>query len=541
MSNNIIKDLKRWEKAKQESSMWHSHWEDLARVMHTRRVGFITEQTDGERRNEDIFDGTPMQAARGLANAVGGMMRPEGEQWVQMRASDDAIDNADEAKEWFASTEKKMFAALDNPKSRYRQATGEADLDLVVFGTSALTAVEAPSQDHILLQTHHLRDVSFEFNDAGELRAAFRSKKHTISQAMEMFDLDNLSEETRKKAAEGKFEDKITVLQMIEPRKMGDADALLSLRFPYANKWIEVDSKHLISEGGFRDMPYIVPMWDTSSGEKYGRSPGMIALPDANTLQAMGETMLVAGQRVASPPLLVPNDGMFSEVNAFPDGISYYDVETAIQMGRNPIFPLESGGNLPLTRDMQKDYREQIFTAFYRNVLNLPITGPQMTATEVIQRKEEFIREIGPVFGRLETTYTAPLVERVFNIMLRADQFDPIPEVLQGRSIRFEYESPVKKIREQTQAAAMRLWLSEVAELGQVKPEALDLINVDNVVKFSAEAANLPQGVVNGTDTVAEIRNGRQQQMEQEQQQQQLQGVLDGAGQAVDVAQKLQQ
>lgn len=540
MTENIIKDIKRWEKAKQDSSMWFSHWEDLARVMHTRRVGFIAEQSDGGRRSEDVFDGIPMQAARGLANAVGSMMRPDGERWLQIQASDDAVNNTDEAKEWFSSTEDKMFAALDNPKSRYRQATGEADLDLVVFGTSAISIVESQAGDHLVFQTHHLRDVSFEFNDEGLLRSAFMSKKYTISQAMEKFSEENLSEETRKRISEGRLEDKIEVLRVIEPRKNGDSEAFINLRFPFTNKWIEVDAKHKISDGGFRDMPYVVPLWDTSSGEKYGRSPGMIALPDSNTLQAIGETMLVAGQRVASPPLLVPNDGMFSEVNAFPDGISYYDVETAIQMGRNPIFPLESGSNIHLTRDMQTDYREQVFAAFYRNVLNLPITGPQMTATEVIQRKEEFIREIGPVFGRLETTYTVPMVERVFNIMLRADQFDPIPDVLQGRNIRFEYESPVKKIREQTQAAAMRMWTEEVMQLEAVSPGAIDNVNIDNVIKFSAQAADLPQGVLNSTDTVESIRQNRQEQAQQAQQQQQMQGMLDSAGQAADVVEKLQ-
>ena len=38
-------------------------------------------------------DGTPMQAARGLANAIGGMMRPQGLPELNMRAGDDAIDN----------------------------------------------------------------------------------------------------------------------------------------------------------------------------------------------------------------------------------------------------------------------------------------------------------------------------------------------------------------------------------------------------------------------------------------------------------------
>ena len=57
----------------------------------------------------------------------------------------------------------------------------------------------------------------------------------------------------------------------------------LARNLPFADLVIEVDAKHQVAEAGFHEMPYIVPRWDTSSGEDYGRSPGMIALPDASS------------------------------------------------------------------------------------------------------------------------------------------------------------------------------------------------------------------------------------------------------------------
>jgi hypothetical protein len=281
--------------------------------------------------------------------------------------------------------------------------------------------------------------------------------------------------------------------------------------------WIELEAKHELAEGGFHEFPFIVPRWDTSSGEDMGRSPGMIALPDADTLQAMGETILIAGQRAADPPLAVPNDGSFDAINTFPGGLAYYDVETAIAVRGNPFFPIESGTNLPISRDMQQDSRQQVLNAFFKNILNLPVDGPDMTATEIIARKEEFIREIGPVFGRLETDYTAPMVERAFMIMLRAGAFLPIPEVLQGRNLRFEYESPVKRIRQQIEAAAARMWVQELIVLSEVKPEALDLINIDEYGRFSAEALVIPRKIVNGKDVVEAVRQQRAEALQAQQ------------------------
>src|SRR3990167_7552906 len=123
---------------------------------------------------------------------------------------------------------------------------------------------------------------------------------------------------------------KIKVLHAVLPRENFREDALFSRNLPFQDIWIEIEAKHELFEGGFHELPFIVPRWDTSSGEDMGRSPGMIALPDADTLQAMGETILIAGQRAADPPLAVPNDGSFDAINTFPGGLAYYDLETAI-------------------------------------------------------------------------------------------------------------------------------------------------------------------------------------------------------------------
>lgn len=252
--------------------------------------------------------------------------------------------------------------------------------------------------------------------------------------------------------------------------------------------------------------------WDTTSGEIYGRGPGMIALPDSLTLQAVGETLLESGQRAADPPLFVPDDGAFNAANTFPGGLTYYDVELAKALGRIPVAPMDVGTNLPIGRDIQRDLREQVFAAFFRNVLNLPVDGPQMTATEVIERKEEFIREVGAVFGRLESDYTAPLVERTFAILLRAGAFGPIPESLQGQAIRFRYASPVKRVRQEVEAAAIRLTLEEALLLSQARPEILDNFDVDAIARFWIEARNLPDGIAVDREQVEAMRGQRQQQ-----------------------------
>src|SRR3990167_9381587 len=537
MTERIEELVSRWKKLNGDKSQWHSLWDDLARVMLPRRLGFTTQTVDGDRRTDDIFDGTPMQAARSLSNAIGGMIRPEGLPKVEMKTDDESLNDLDEVKNWLSDAEEKMRSGFNNPHARFRQASGETDQDLVVFGTAVMFVSEAPKQNRLFFQSLHLKDATPFGGETGAAEGMFLKRKLTARQLVSRFGIEKLSERSQE-IAKKTSDDKIEVLHIVIPRKEAKTRPLFSKDLAFADIWLEIDAKHLLSEAGFHEFPFIVPRWDTSSGEDYGRSPGMIALPDADTLQAMGETILIAGQRAADPPLFAPNDGSFDAVNSFPGGLSYYDVETAVAMRGNPFFPLETGANLPISRDMQQDTRLQIMAAFFKNVLNLPVEGPQMTATEVNQRKEEFIREIGPIFGRLETDYTAPMVERAFMIMLRGGAFLPIPEVLQGENIRFEYESPVKRIRQQIEAASARIWVQEALAIGQVRPDVIDLVNFDEYGRFTAEALGIPRKLVNGKEQVQQIRDQRQEALQAQQQAMALQEGLGMAKMGVEVADK---
>lgn len=515
MTESVDQLITRWRKLSANKGRWHQHWDDLARVMLPRRMGFTTTVIEGERRTDDIYDGTPMQAARGLANAIGGMMRPAGIPQIKMRAEEDALDNMGEVQDWLADSNDRFLNGYSNPKSRYIQVAPEIDQDLVVFGTAIEFIGESSNRKNLLFQSLHLKDATPFFSEEGEVEGLFHHRSWTVRQLSARYGEKALSNETRQ-ALKDNPDKKIDCLRAVIPRKEYKAGAMLARNLPIADIWIEIDAKHELFKGGFHEFPFIVPRWETSSGEDYGRSPGMIALPDADTLQAMGETILISGQRAADAPLFAPNDGSFDAVNTFPGGISYYDVETATAMRGNPFFTLDSGANLPITRDMQLDERQQVFAAFFRNVLNLPIAGPAMTATEIIQRKEEFIREIGPMYGRYDTEKTAPEAERAFMVMLRAGGFKPVPKVMQGKNVVFEYDSPVKRIRKQIEAAAARQWAAGIVELGQIKPDALDLINEDELGRFEAEALMVPHSIVNSRDTVAAIRERRLEVQQQQ-------------------------
>jgi hypothetical protein len=353
--------IERYQRLMGGRGAWSQHAEDLVRLMQPGRMGFTSATVPGDRRTDDLYDGTPMQAARGLANATGGLLRPQGQKWFFLRTSDDVDEAGDEGKAWLADTEERMRNAFDDPKSRFRQATGETDLDLAVIGTAVLYEGEGSKRNHLLFQSIHLKDACPYFDEDGRAAGLYRVRRLTLRQAMEKFGLAALSDASKEAIRNEKYEEETDFLHCVTPRAEGRANALLARNFPYTDLWIEMRDQRIVQDGGFREFPFIVPRWDTSSGEAYGRSPGMIALPDASTLQAMGETLLIAGQRAADPPLGAPADGAFHEINTVPGGLAYYDPDTAAKIGGNPFFPIESGARMPLTVEMQRDMRQQVF------------------------------------------------------------------------------------------------------------------------------------------------------------------------------------
>lgn len=508
--------LERLDRLKSDRRNWDDHFESLARVFLPRRLGFASARVEGDRRREDLYDGTPQQAARNLAAALDGLLKPRAEPWARARVADDSLDANDTVRDWLARVDDRLFQAIYNPRARFQQATAEVDHDLVVLGTGALFIGEARSLDRLSFASQDLAGLYIMVDADGLANGLFRTRRLSARQAKEFF-VERLGGKLGRsagKALEDKAPDrKLDYVHAVLPRAEAAATARKSGKaLPFTSHWIDVADKAILHESGFHEFPFAVPRWDTRSGETYGRSPAMIALPDANTLQAQGETILMAGEYATLPPIFAPSDSIVGPAKLRPGRYAFYDLDAAVgQRLAQPIFPMQAGANIPIGREMQNDTRDQVWAAFFRNVLNLPNAGPQMTATEVMQRREEFVRIIGPVFGRLEADYLAPIVERIFGIMFRAGAFGAVPDELAGADIRFEFRSPIERIRRQIEAAAALKSVEEIGLVAQATgdPAVLDFIDRDKVAKMIETANGVD--ILRGEREVAELRQSRAQ------------------------------
>jgi hypothetical protein len=186
---------------------------------------------------------------------------------------------------------------------------------------------------------------------------------------------------------------------------------------------------------------------------------------------------------------------------------------------------------------MEEQRRDAIRQNFFVDQL-LSVQGPQMTATEVIQRNEEKMRILGPVLGRLQSELLQPLITRCFNILLRNNKFKEIPEFIGEQSIEIEYVSPLAKAQKTGELQALMRGIEVMGSLQNVAP-VMDYLDSDNLVMYIKEVLGIPSKVLKSKGQVQQIRAEKQQQMMEQQQMQQEMQTAEVANKAAPLAKVL--
>ena len=292
---------------------------------------------------------------------------------------------------------------------------------------------------------------------------------------------------------------------LLDSRNTYDPKKLDKQNMPFQSVYMEFETGHIISIGGFREFPYVVPRYLKASNEIYGRSPGMNSLPDVKVLNKMVEVSMKAAQKQVDPPLLVPDDAMILPIRTAPGSLNYYRSGS-----RDRIEPLNIGANNPLGLNMEDQRRRAISRTFHVDQLLIQ-ENRTMTATEVMQRNQEKMRILGPVIGRLQQELLQPLIIRVFNIMLRNKEFLPAPEVLTNQQIEIEYVSPVALAQKGSQLEGIMRGLELFGSISQIAP-VTDYIDENGLVKQIINILGLPAKMIKSDKEVEQLRAVRQEQ-----------------------------
>jgi hypothetical protein len=494
-------------KLKSDRSTWEEHWQEIADLILPRKNTITTKRKEGDKRTAQVLDNTGIQANELLAGHLHGILTNPYAQWFELTTGKQELDLQDEVRAWLQLTTRDIHSILNN--SNFQTEIHELYIDLPAFGTACMLT-EEDATDIVRFSTKFIAECYIDENHLGYVDQLYRVWKWKASQIVAQWGIKNV---TKKVADAYRMQDEqmFNIVHAVYPKYLVDPKANMN---QYVSQYILVDEDFEIDCGEFKEFPYIVPRWSKAAGEKYGRGPGMVALPEMKVLNKMNETMLIGAQKVVDPPLQLPDDGFIMPIITKPGGLNYYRAGTA-----DVIKPVFNDTRIDFGYQAMEDRRARVKAAYYVDQLQLPTRGPMMTATETVQRTEEQSRLLGPMLGRQHSELLRPLIKRVYGIMARRNLIRPAPAVIKNLDVR--YSSMIAKAQQASEALAVQKALQLAAPFIQLDPKVAQNYDGDAIARISVKVFGAPHEMLKDTKVVQQEREAAQQQAQAQAQQQQ--------------------
>lgn len=437
-SAKVERYLHRWGELTRVKDHWLPLYQALAEIFLTRKADFTHAQTPGQFLQDNVFDNTPQFAAYTFASVLLSMLWPDASRSFNLVPVKE-LEKFPGVEEFFRRVSAKMHRAMDRPEAGLTTALGEYLLDQGIFGISGVGTFEGSKDDPatpVVFQAWDVKAMCVSQNAQGYVDTIYFKVQMTVRQVYEEYSVlpKRVAPAIVEKYNAGKKEDAVEVLKVIEPRldRNPEKRGVAAMRFKTCH--IDLTNKFAMWESGYEEMPVAVGRMFKRIDETYARSPGMVALPDANSLNALTEDILVASEKNLRPPLVVMDDGRLGGgvIDQSAGAVNVFN--TVGRLGaEKPIYPMHTVGEMQSAKELMEFLIGKVMQAFYLDrLLDLNNKTP-MTAYETSIRSRLRGESLGSLFSRQISEVISPTIKRTFNIMFRAGHFGIVDKGIGAR------------------------------------------------------------------------------------------------------------
>lgn len=384
-------------------SVWLNRWNDARK--------YTIPSTDEDMAT--LFDSTASDAVDNLAASIYTLLTPPESLWIDLVGESEKSPDAE-----YATAV--LRANLND--SNFYTTIHQCYLDLVIYGTACLFMAQSPlgASSAFTFSAIPISDIAILPNAV--FHTTSMSARDVISKYPEWTPPANLRETITKNPE--------TRLKLVQ--------SLVGTEF---TAWLDAGGdieNNIVSRGTFETNPYIIFRWSVASGELYGRSPVLRALPDIKTANKVVELVLKNATIAVSGIWQADDDGVINlgNINLTPGAI----IPKAV--GSSGLTPLSSGANFDVSQLVLKDLRERIRHALLADRLGL-LSEKEMTATEILARNADMMRILGATYGRLLHEFIRPLCDRGLQILSSRGL---IPKIKLNSDAELKYIAPIAQI-----------------------------------------------------------------------------------------------
>ena len=508
-------------------------WRDVATfLLPYRHRTTLSDHNRGDRRNHEILDATATMAYRTFrAGMMAGNTSPA-RSWFRLLPEDPDLVEAAGVREWLDDTRRilETWFARSNLYNSLPILYGDAG----GFGTGVMS-LEEDDETLLLSRTYPVGSWWIARDWKGRPNVWYREFRMTVRQIADRFGLDGASTFLRNLYDNAYYETYVDIGHYIGPNDADvyDDGALSGpVRFPWRSCYFELGTSErggttqapyfaareledrVLHESGFEYFPVLVFAWERTGEDVYGiECPGMTAIGDIKQLQRGERKILQAVDKMIDPPVIAPpwakREG---EIATLPGKVNYVAERDATQ-GIRPLYQLAF--DVAAMEEKQEAVRRRIREAFYTDLFRMFAAiehePGSRTATEILERKEEKLVQLGPVVEALNYEVLNPLIDIAFAFAIRQGKLPPAPPDLEGQNIKVEYVSLMAQAQRAVGLGAIERTVSFVSSLAGAIPETADKIDWDQAVDEYAERAGAPPRIVRSDEVVEAIRASRRQ------------------------------
>lgn len=509
--------------------------QEIAENFYPERADFTIKRYLGDDFAGNLMSSYPILVRRDMTDQIGTMLRNTNKPWFNMVSSDQRKEDHD-AKKWLEWATGTMRRIMYSPSTLFSKAVSQGDADFGTFGQCCLTVRMNRNHDDVLFRCWHLRDLAWMEDEDGKICAIFRRWKPSNRTLVRMFD-GKKGTSVHPKVIEASIKEPNTEVDCYHFMVAADMYDGPDNGMPWRSIFYDATNEHEMESVAQKNREYILPRWLTVSGSQYAFSPAAVAaLPEARLLQSMTYTLLEAGEKVVNPPVVATEQAIRSDIALYAGGLTYVDMEYDERNGASLRALTQDARGMPLSQEMQRDSRELLARCFYLNKLVLPQRGPEMTAYEVGQRVQEYVRNALPLFEPMEAEYNGALCEETFAVIMQAGGFGSVmdmPKSLQGANIEFRFASPLHDAIEAQKGQKFLEMKQMLAEAVAVDPGAVATIDVITAFRDAMDSIGVP---AKWTRSPEETDQVLKQQAAKQQSDDLLARMQQGAGVAKDLA-----
>lgn len=512
----VGKILKRYDRLKTVRSQVEPFFRNVRDYIRPTVQGAdVSEITVGERHTDKRFDSTASESARIMSSSMQNALTPQASMWFgqEIPAGHELahLNQDEEVAEYHQRVGDIVFNALNS--SNFYTVIGEAFYDFVTFGTINLLVEELPLKNESFAG-FNFRGIPvgrfvFAEDNKGKPDTVIWEYKMTARQIVMEFGANKAGQKVRDKLEQDP-DAEFKMLKCLKPRESFDKTKKDFLNFPFVSYDVILDSKIVVGEEGFHELPFIVARFEKVAGEVWGRSPADIAMPDIISLNRLREMELKALSKAVDPPILAPDEGILGQFKLNPNSINFVREPERFKF-------MKYEGRIDFTSLKAGDLKQSIRNIYLADQLILP-EKLNMTAEEIITIRRQQQRLLGPNVARFESEALGPLIFRCTRIIERAGGLPEKPQSLQDVEASIKYKGSISKAQRLEELQSTQSWIQNISSLASLDPSVIDVVDLDAVTDLAGDNLGVPYSVRRTIEEVAEIREQRQQKQDEQEQ-----------------------